>query len=246
MKKFKIQLCLLGYQRHLDKIKKLQNYHSKLFEIIDCIEIKHLPQSNLDWTYSDNTICKLLLSNNVDNTNSDLCLCFIDHPIEDNYFTRDLSQFDSKTVLCSFYQVENIFTKKNVDLFNYIHGIVLNELVQIATMHKVDEKYFLHDDTRNCLFDMCGIKEDIAIKYSAPNLCTSCISKIESSVVDKNFLLLLNKEFKSFKKILFYRILDFIKKRPILSICITSISTIVINVISSFLFELIKQIFSRH
>lgn len=242
MRKFKIQLCLLGHQRHLDKIKKLQNYRSKLFHIIECIEIKQLPQSDLDWAYSDSTICNLLSANNVDNTDADLCLCFIDLPIEDNYFTRDLSQFDSKTVLCSFYQAEEIFAAKNVDLFNYVHGIVLNKLVQIATLHRVDEKYFLHDDTRNCLFDMCGIKEDIAIKYSAPNLCTSCISKIESSAVDKNFLLFLNKEFKSFKKMLFYRILDFIKQRPVLAIVMTSIFTIVINVMSSFIYELIKAI----
>ena len=33
MKKFKIQICLLGYQRYLDKIEKLQNYSSKLFEV---------------------------------------------------------------------------------------------------------------------------------------------------------------------------------------------------------------------
>lgn len=92
-----------------------------------------------------------------------LCLCFIDNPIEYNYFTRDLSNFDSKTVLCSFYQVETIFNDENVDIFNYIHGIVLNEIVQIATLHKVNEDYFLHDDTRNCLFDMCGLKKDIVL-----------------------------------------------------------------------------------
>lgn len=240
MKKFEIQLCLLGYQRHLDKIKKLQKYRSKLFHIIGCIEIRQLPPSDLDWAYSDSIICNLLSANNVDNSDVDLCLCFIDHPIEDNYFMRDLSQFDSKTVLCSFFQTEDIFAAKNVDLFNYVHGIVLNNLVQIATLHEVDEKHFLHDDTRNCLFDMCGIKEDVAIKYSAPKLCTSCISKIESSAVDKNFLPLLNREFKSFKKMLFYRILDFIKQRPILAIVVTSIFTIVINVMSSFIYELIR------
>ena len=37
MKKFKIQICLLGYQRYLDKIEKLQNYSSKLFEVTNCI-----------------------------------------------------------------------------------------------------------------------------------------------------------------------------------------------------------------
>lgn len=240
MKKFKIQLCLLGYQRHLEKINKLQNYQSQLFEVTKCIEIKHLPQSDCDWAYSDKLICRLLTANNVNNDFVDLCLCFIDQPIEDNYFTRDLPAFDDKTVLCSFHQTEEIFAEKNVDLFNYIHGIVLNELVQIATLKKVDEEYFLHDDTRNCLFDMCGIKSDIAIKYGAPQLCSECIAKIESNAVDKEFLPLLNKEFKSFKKLLCYRILDFIKQRPILSLIITFIATLLINILSSVIFEWFK------
>lgn len=109
-------------------------------------------------------------------------------------------------------------------------------------MHKVNEDYFLHDDTRNCLFDMCGLKKDIAIKYGVPSLCPSCIAKIESTAVDKEFVPLLNKEFKSFKKALFYRIIDFVKERPILSIIITFLSTIIINILSSFLYELLKFI----
>lgn len=107
--------------------------------------------------------------------------------------------------------MENIFSEHNIDVFNYIHGIVLNELVQFPTLNKVNENYFLHDDTRNCLFDMCGLKKDVAIKYGVPSLCSACIAKIESTAVDKEFIPLLNKEFKSFKKLLFYRIIDFIK-----------------------------------
>lgn len=243
MKKFKIQICLLGYQRYLDKIEKLQKYSSKLFEITNCIEIKQLPSCDLEWGYSDKCICQLLTSSKIDNNSVDLCLCFIDSPIECTYFTRDLSLFDSKTVLCSFYQVESIFNEENVDIFNYIHGIVLNEIVQVAALHEVNEDYFLHDDTRNCLFDMCGLKRDIAIKYGMPSLCPSCIAKIESTAVDKEFVPLLNKEFKSFKKLLFYRIIDFVKRKPLLSITITVISTIMMNVLSSFLFELLKSLF---
>lgn len=148
--------------------------------------------------------------------------------------------FDDKTILCSFFEVEKIFSEQNIELFNYIHGIVLNELVQLATINKVNETYFLHDDTRNCLFDMCGLKSDIVFKYNTPHLCSSCIAKIEESAVDKSFLQLLEKEFKSFKKILFYRILDFIKQRPILSIFITLLATLFVNILSSFLYQLIK------
>ena len=90
------EICLLGYQRYLDKIEKLQNYSSKLFEVTNCIVIKQLPPCDLEWGYSDNCINQLLTSSNIDNSNVELCLCFIDNPIEYNYFTRDLSEFDSR------------------------------------------------------------------------------------------------------------------------------------------------------
>ena len=82
---------------------------------------------------------------------------------------------------------------------------------------------------------MCGLKKDIAIKYGVPSLCPSCIAKIESTAVDKEFVPLLNKEFKSFKKALFYRIIDFVKERPILSIINFGINSVLTN--SNFLRE---------
>ena len=240
MKKYQVRLCLLGYQRYKNTINRLRNFNSKLFEITDCLEIQQMPPCDYNWIYTDDTICNLLAENKINNSSVDLCLCFTDQPIEANFFTRDLSDFDNKTVLCSFSQVEYIFAQKNVDLFNYVHGIVLNELVQIATLHKVDESFFLHDDTRNCLFDMCGCKEDITLKYSFPRLCTDCTSKIQKQAIDKNFIPLLENEFKTFKKPLFYRILDFVKQKPVLSILITLASSLIINLLSSFLFEMLK------
>ena len=242
MKKIAIKICMLGYQQYSNVIKKLKKYKSDLFEIKELVELKQLPECDLDgWGYSDNRICKLLKDNSVTNENVDLCICFVNNPIEDNYFTRDLSCFDSKTVLCTFYEADTIFKQNNIDLFNYIHGIVLYETVQISTHNKIDENYFLHDDTRNCLFDMCGIKNDIAIKYGIPSLCPECLSKIESRIIDKDFVPLLKKEFKTFKKKLFYRIIDFIKEKPIISIIFTILGTIIINLFSSYIFELLSN-----
>ena len=239
MKRFKIGICLLGYQPYLDVINKLQNYSSKLFEVTQILKIENLPQCDYLWGYSDMCICKLLKGNNISNNDVDLRLCFINTIIQDNYFTRDLSGLDNKTVLCSFYEVEKIFNDANIDLFNYVHGIVLNELIQIATIGCLNEDFFLHDDTRHCLFDMCGEKSDIVIKHGTPKLCSACIAKIEKKAVDSEFIPLLNSELKTFKKKLFYRIVDFVKERPILSIFITFISSILINILSSFLYALL-------
>ena len=244
MKKYKVIIYKLGFQRYNNKIEQLKKFKSPLFEICDCKEVNHLPETDYYWGYSDDSIIKILKEQKISNTNVDLCLCFIDCPIEDNYFTRDLA-FDKKTVLCSFYQAANMFSENNIDLFNYLHGIVLNEIVQIATFGEVNEQKFLHDDTRNCLFDMCGEKNDILLKYSKPKLCSKCKSKIDEKSVDSDFLPLLEKEFKTFKKALFYRILDFVKSKPILSIIIASISSIVFNLLSSGIYDLLKSLFLK-
>lgn len=245
MKKCKIQLCLLGYQRFQDEIDKLSHYPSKLFEVSNCIIIKQLPDSDLCWGYSDLAITNLLKEKKVNNDKYDLCICFIDAPIENNYFSRDLSKFDNKTILCSFYQVHSIFKENNIDVFNYVHGTVLNRVVQIETLGEINENYYVHKDTRKCLYDMCGLKSDIALKYSEPKLCADCISKISSSAVDKDFISALEKEFNTFKKPLFDRIVEFVKKNPQLSIIITIVSTIIINILSSVIFEAIKWIISN-
>ena len=158
---------------------------------------------------------------------------------------RDLNNFDNKTFLCSFYEVDSIFKEKNIDIFNYVHGNVLNRLVQIETLGVINEEYYRHDDTRNCLNDMCGLKSDIAIKYGKPKLCPECREKIMSLAVNQDFLEILEEEFKTFKKPLFERILEFVKKRPVLSIFITAACTIILNIISSGLFELIKYFMNQ-
>ena len=179
MEKCKIQICLLGYQRYQNEIDRLCDLSSKLFEIVNCVAIKSLPTPDISFiAYSDELIIKLLKSQNMDNSKYDLCMCFIDTPIEENYCSRDLQGFASKTVVCSSLGMKDIFKEAVVDFFNYFHGHILYEVVQMATLRVVDENQFIHFDTRNCLFDMCGVKDDVALKFDKPQLCSQCISKI--------------------------------------------------------------------
>ena len=242
MNKCKIQLCLLGYQSFQSEIDKLILFPSKLFEISNCITINQLPSCDWEWGYTDQAIISLLNDHNVNNDKYDMCMCFIDSPIEDNYFSRDLVEFDNKTVLCSFYEVYSIFERNNIDIFNYIHGSILNRVVQIKTLGIINEDYYSHDDMRHCLYDKCGIKSQITKKYGDPKLCPECRSKISTLAVDQELITILEKEFKSFRKPLFYRIIEFIKKKPVLSILITIGSTIILNIIAAVIFELLKKL----
>lgn len=236
---------MLGYQRYKHEIDKLKNYSSKLFEVTEWLSIEQLPSSNSlnMWGYSDNQLTQILKTNNIDNSNVDLCMCFIDSPIECNYFSRELPGIDEKTVVCSFSGVEDILNSEDIEFFNFLHEAILYRVVLVAAFHTVNENHLTHDDTRNCLFDMCGMKKDIALKCSAPHLCPECKSKIGKKAMDPRFLPSLEKEFTSFKKPLFNRILDFVKRRPIVSILITIVSSIIFNLLSSLLYDLIKAFF---
>ena len=237
MKRINVRVCLLGYQRHYDVLNRLNNFHSKIFKIVDTKKIDHLPECDYEWGYSDEAITKILKAKKVCNNDVDLCLCFIDTPIFLNYYTRDLKIFDEKTVLCTFYDADEIFAQNKIDLFNYVHGIVLNETIQIVTNHKVDENQFCHTDTRGCIFDHCGNKKDIIIKYSKPKLCMECRNKIAGELVNNDFIDLLEAEFKTMRKKLFIRIIDFIESHTIFSMLIYFVVSVLINLISSILFE---------
>ena len=245
MKKYKMRICLLGYQRHMHEIKKLEKYSSELFTIEDWLMIASLPSDNtgLAWGYSDRVISSILKESRIDNSNYDLCMCFIDAPIEGNFFSREIKDYDDKTVVCSFFGVEEILKSENVDFFNYIHGSIIYRIVLIAAFQSIDEHGHTHYDTRNCLFDMCGRKSDLTLKCSAPQLCPECISKIGSQAVDADFFPCLKKEFASFKKPLFHRILNFVKRRPIVSLLITIGSSVIFNLLSSLLYDWIKSFF---
>lgn len=242
MEKVRIQLCLLGHQEYIGLINKIKKYRNKLFMVSGVKKIDYLPETDFWGCCSDDAVVKLLKNSHLNNDNADLCICFIDKEIEGNYFTRELRDFDEKTVLCSFYQVEDMFRAKNVDMFNYVLGVILNNVIQIKTLHHLDEKTVNHFDTRGCIFDFCGEKEDIVIKYGNPALCTDCSSMIKKSVTDEAFLDELYVEFKKMRRNIFLSILDFMRRHTILAIIIGAVATIVLNLVSNFTYDLIKYL----
>jgi hypothetical protein len=86
---------------------------------------------------------------------------------------------------------------------------------------------------------MCGLKEDIVLSASKPTLCYACEATIRRKPLNENFIAQLRKELKFIKKPLYYRIFDWVKKHPILSLVITLLTTIIVDFISTTLYNLI-------
>jgi hypothetical protein len=126
-----------------------------------------------------------------------------------------------------------------------LENLLLRVLYSIAFVYKrygnrmpqmTEHTNFTHDETRGCIFDMNGIKTDVVYSLNSPQLCHSCVEiltttpkyKIEKEVIDK-----VQSELKKIKKGRYYQLTDFVKRRPILAIIISSLVAIILGVIGS-------------
>jgi len=171
-----------------------------------------------------------------------ITLCFIDYPLENNYFSRQLNE---SIRVVSFYEVSNIFRDANADLRNFvlfsIYRAVTLSLLGKKNQTEVDD--FCHDETRGCLFDMCGLKEDIIISATNTTICTEeCEGKLRNTVLPAGYIGLLKKELKQIKRSLYYKATDRIKKNPILSLIIVTFSTLLINIAGAAIYDLLRNL----
>jgi len=99
---------------------------------------------------------------------------------------------------------------------------------------------FAHHETKGCIFDMTGIKTDIVFSCHRPILCNTCGVEASNEQVASETLDTFSKEILRIKKKLYYRLLDGVKRNPILAISISLIAAFLINLASSYYYDLIK------
>lgn len=231
-----IHIVLLGTQLHISTIRKLDTYHSDLFRIKSTSSIATLPDTDLhDWSYSKQVISSWFTPN----PGADITIAIIENKIEGNYFARRLTD---KSIVLSFYQAEAILRDANIDLFNYLLVIIYKTitLYQLAN-NKIAENSseFIHDETRSCIFDMAGNKYDLVYSTSNACLCQQCEAHLGQRSLPSNYISILKKELKKIRKSKYIRLLDFIKQKPIVSLIITAIFSIILNILSCYIFELL-------
>ncbi|HBG2133519.1 TPA: hypothetical protein KPJ62_003886 [Clostridioides difficile] len=231
-----IHIVLLGTQLHLSTIKKLDTYHSDLFRIKSTSSIATLPDTDLPyWSYSKDTISSLVKSN----SEADIIIAIIENRIEGNYFTRRLSD---KSLVLTFYEAETILRDANIDLFNYLLITIYKTITMYRFSNNVlseNSSKFVHDETRSCIFDMLGNKYDLVYSTSNACLCQQCEAHSEKIDLPSDYITTLKKELKKIRKTRYIRLTDFIKQKPIISLIITAIFSVILNVLSCYIFELL-------
>jgi len=241
MDKVRVQLVTLGNLKYPVDFKFIENWKSRIFQAHHIDEICVLPNTdNDDWSYSDKTISTLVTTDK----NYNFTLGLINAPLENNYYVRWI---EKTVIILSLHETAELLKESNLTIENFI----IRNIYEFCSIYletsknniSIDAIYNIpHDETRGCLFDMCGNKADIVFSTEEPTICDQCKARISQSQLSKGFLSNLEKELSKIKKSLYYRLIDFIEKRPILAIVITALSAIFLNLLSNMLYDFIKVI----
>ncbi len=215
MEKTSISLVVLGAANARINTKLLKSWRSSIFEIrqikiIDTIE----DATGSDWQYTDAQLTNIIEHDET----TDFTLALINGPLENNYYMRRVSE---NIAVLSFYEIANEIRLFGFSLESYIIRNVY-ELDQIFALSNYafqpDVYRFAHHDTRGCLFDMNADKRDLIFSLHKPSLCHSCETRVRQSQLDSDYLKKLKSELKRIKKPLFYRVMDFVKRHPLMAL----------------------------
>jgi hypothetical protein len=248
MSKVKIKIVILGHLPYSIDLDRIKNWRSDLFEIVSSISSFNIVGNSdgANWEFLDKNIEQQLPSRE----NANVLLAVTNVPLQDNYFAR---RFSDNRVCITYNEMTEILKLDNIPLEN----LILRVMYSISFVYRrygnripliTELTNFAHDETRGCIFDMNGIKTDIIHSLNCPQLCHSCVEsltnlkthKIEKELVDK-----VQKELKRIKKGLYFQITDFVKRRPILAIILSTIFALIIGIIGSTIGSLIWERFLK-
>jgi hypothetical protein len=244
MSKIRITVVTIGHMPPEFNKGKIENWHSDIFEITGKIENYSL-DSNSDgeyWEYSD-----VVMSRQIPRTfDGDFLIAIANVPLELNWYARRLSE---NRAVITFHEMKDILVDFNIPIENLVHrclyaySLVFKRNSNRMPTHS-ELTGFTHDETKGCLFDMTGIKTEIIYSCHKPKICAQCVEQIKSDRVSSETIDMVANEIQAIQKNLFYRITDFIKKKPVWTLVISAVSAIVLgaigSVIASFVYEILK------
>jgi len=245
MGKVKIKLITVGHLPPHLNLKGISKWKSGVFELIGEIENFSLRRDSDadDWVYSD-----VLLKDSLPrHDGADFLLAIVNVPLEDNWYSRRLGD---NQIVFTFNQIKEFLTRENIPLENGILRVLYAyTLLYRRAGNKIpgfgEVPGFTHDETRGCLFDMNGIKSDLVESCNQPRICEDCVERLNRELVADQTIKSAQKEIRKIRKHLYYRVLDFVRVRPIRALLISSIFAIMLGIssslIASYLYDRVKS-----
>lgn len=245
MTKIRIKLITLGHLPHIN-LNRISDWKSDVFELVGIIENYQL-NCNSDsetWGFSDSLLNKQIP--NQDASIADVLIVIVNVPLENNYYSRRLT---NNRIIFTLYGIKDYLASENIPPENAILRVIYaTTLLHRRSGNKIPSVYedssFLHDETRGCLFDMTGIKTDLVYSTNRPIICNSCEDNLLKNQVSTQMIKYTQREIRRIRKNLYYRTFDFIKRRPITALIISSFFALSIgtigSLIASFIYDHIR------
>lgn len=247
MSKQKITLIILGHASNLFSVKRIRNWKSTLFEIVNIQTIVNLPESDVHDFYLDQKFAKDQLSKLVQcPIETDIAIGIIAYRFVDNFFIHRLG---AKRVILSLYGINDLLSRESISTDNFILKHIYEVLALKLLFNDIDNDEVpsvVHRDTRGCLLDFNGDKQDVIFNTEQPKLCDTCKSEFKRRQIDANIVSDFERELKRINKPRVLRIELFIKRYPLFSVLISGLVAIILNVLASALWELIRQMHNQH
>lgn len=240
--KSEIKLVILGYMKRPLDTSLISKWESSLFDIIAIDEKPYICNMNSDeWqSISDKQVLDAISHDG----QSDFTIAITEYKLEDNFYMRRISE---GVAVLSLFEVGDMLLHYNIPLENFV-AVNLYKMVALLKIYKkvpiTSEEIppIIHDETRSCLFDMNGNKTDVIYSTERPSICQQCQSVMMESQLPDGFSRRICKELKKIRKPRYYRLQDYIKKRPLFSICIMLASALVIEIIANLVCDFIPKI----
>lgn len=239
---YKVTLIRLGHVQHLVDFNSIIKWKSQLFTIsgIDCIE--HLPDSDVEDGFLDVKYTKSRLKTLIScPANSDYAVAVMPYRFEDNFY---MHRVNDKCVVISLCGISDILKSDNISIEHFI----IKQLYEICAIRHIisdlssDDVYqFIHPDTRGCLFDLNGKRSDILYNTEQPIICEECKGKFKSKQIQAETIHLFEHELKRIRKPFALRMERWIKRYPLLSIFISALTAIALNILANFIGECLSE-----
>lgn len=233
MNKVNIRIVSIGHLPADIDLNRINNWSSEIFNIHGNIEGFNLrtDSDTSDWGYSDKNISTQIPKKG----NEEILVVLVSVPLENNYYTR---RINNNTVIFTFYETSNILRMQNIPLENavfrllYAYSLIYKKYG--GRIPKTSEfTNFTHDETRGCIYDMNGLKEDIVFSCVNPVICSECSERLRADKVSETSITNTKNELKKIKKQLLFRIIDWIKSHPIITVVLSSIWALTLGLASS-------------
>lgn len=245
-----IKIVIYGNLKDTIDTRRIIRWKSKLFSVSPAIAAYCInTRSDIsNWGFSDKNLkahlpsLKTVNDSNKTGRDADLVVYLTNIPLENNFFSRIIS---SNQVVVTVFEVKQSLNQAEIPLENYIIAMLYSySLMFISSKGNLSmefETQLAHNDARGCIFNNCGHKEEVVETAITPELCDVCKGFFLQNSVPAYQIENINRELKGLNRSLYFRISHFIKRRPLLTLIISALTAIFLNVVSGIILNLLTN-----